>query len=93
MLEEDVAHQYWFLSQLAEGTGVTVLVPRAGRQDRVVVRASRPESLALGGATVEARHVTLEIDGGVHEVWYDADGRVLKVVVPATGFAAERTTP
>lgn len=90
LLEQDVAHQYWFLSQLPEGTDVTVLVPRSGSQDRVVVRASRPEALELGGATVQARHAIFEIDGGVHEVWYDPDGRVLKVLVPATGFGAER---
>jgi hypothetical protein len=92
LLEEGVAHQYWFLSQLPEGTDVNVLVPRAGSQDRVVVRAARPESLELGGALVSARHVTLEINGGAHEVWYDEDGRVLKVLVPGTGFSAERTT-
>jgi hypothetical protein len=92
LLEEGVAHQYWFLSQLPEGADVNVLVPRAGTQDRVVVRASRPESLDLGGTQLQARHVTLDIDGKVHDVWYDEDGRVLKVVIPGTGFSAERTT-
>jgi hypothetical protein len=92
LLEQGVAHQYWFLSQLPEGADVTVLVPRAGDQHRVVVRASRAESLELRGATVEARHATLEVDGAVHEVWYDPDGRVLKALVPGTGFSAERTS-
>ena len=91
LLEGDVAHQYWFLAQLAEGTDVTVLVPRAGSQDHIVVRASRPEALELGGIQLQARHVTFEINGAVQEVWYDPDGRVLKVDVPATGFGAERT--
>jgi hypothetical protein len=91
LLEQDVAHQYWFLSQLPEGTDVSVLVPRAGTQNHVVVRAARAESLDLPGGAVQARHVTFEIDKDVHEVWYDADGRVLKVSVPATGFVAERT--
>jgi hypothetical protein len=93
VLEEDVAHQYWFIAPLPVGADVTVLVPRAGSQHRIAVRASREEAVELMGASVPARHVTLEIDGDVHEVWYDADGRVLKVVVPASGFAAERTTP
>ena len=92
VLEDGVAHQYWFLSKLAEGTDVTVLVPRSGSQNRVVVRASRPETLELSGATLPATHATFAIDGGVHEVWFDADGRVLKVLVPATGFSAERTS-
>lgn len=92
LIEGDVAHQYWFLSQLPEGTDVTVLVPRAGRQERVVVRASTPETIQIAGTSVSARHTTLELGSAVHEVWFDADGRVLKVVVPATGFGAERTS-
>ena len=92
LLEEGVAHQYWFLSQLAEGTQVTVLVPRSGTQYAVAVRSARPESTRIAGATVEARRVTFEIDGKMHEVWYDAEGKVLKVNVPSTGFAAERTS-
>ncbi len=92
LLEEGVAHQYWFLSKLAEGTHVSVLVPRSGTQYDVAVRSVRPESIRIAGATVDARHVTIEVDGKMHEVWYDADGRVLKVNVPSTGFAAERTS-
>lgn len=84
LLEDGVAHQYWFLSQLAAGTDVTVLVPRAGRQDRIVVRAVQPDGAG--------RYVSFEINGSAHEVWYDAEGRVLRVVIPATGFSAERTT-
>jgi hypothetical protein len=91
LLEEDVAHQYWFLSQLAEGSEVTALVPRAASQHRVVVRSARPESIELDGTPVQSRHVTLEVDDRAHEVWYDADGRVLRVLVPPTGFSAERT--
>lgn len=92
LLEDGVAHQYWFLSQLAQGTAVTVLVPRAGTQDRIVVRSARPESVTVAGTQVQARHVTLDINGHVHEVWYDADGRVLRVVIPDTGSSAERTS-
>ena len=91
VLDEGVAHQYWFLSQLAEGTSVPVLVPRAGSQTRLQVLASRPETIVISGAQVPARRVTFEIDGRRHDAWYDADGRVLKVSVPDRGFLAERT--
>ena len=37
VLDSSVAHQYWFLSRLAEGTEVTALVPRAGAQYRIHV--------------------------------------------------------
>src|SRR6185503_3949526 len=56
LLEEGVAHQYWFLGRLAEGTDATVLVPRSGSQHRVRVRALRPEMLALPGAQTSATH-------------------------------------
>jgi hypothetical protein len=92
LLEEGVAHQYWFLSQLTEGTAVNVLVPRAGAQDRIEVRSVRPESLVVAGAPAEARHVTFAINGAIHEVWYDGEDRVLKVDVPGSGFTAERTS-
>ena len=92
LLEEGVAHQYWFLSQLTEGTAVNVLVPRAGAQDRIEVRSAQPETVVVAGAQLPARHVTFVINGQVHEVWYDAEDRVLKVSVPDTGFGAERTT-
>ena len=38
------------------------------------------------------KDVTLTIDDRVHSVWYDADGKVLKVVVADSGFTAERTS-
>ena len=93
VLDNGVAHQYWFLSRLAEGTEVTALVPRAGAQYRIQVRESILESIEAADAQVQARHVTLAIEGHVHEVWYDAEGRVLKVVVADSGFTAERTSP
>lgn len=93
LLEEGVAHQYWFLSQLGEGTEVTVLVPRAGSQDRIAVRDARTEALELGGERVQARHVTFAIDGTLHEVWYDQEGAVLRVAVPSQAYVAQRTAP
>jgi hypothetical protein len=92
VLDNGVAHQYWFLSRLTEGTEVTALIPRAGTQYRIQVRETLVESVQVAGAEVQARHVTLTIEDRVHSVWYDADGRVLKVVVADTGFSAERTS-
>lgn len=90
LLEQDVAHQYWFLGQLPPDAAVSVLVPRARSQERVLVRAVRTEPLATAAGPVEARHVTFEVGRDTHEVWFDTAGRVLKVSVPARGFVAER---
>lgn len=91
LLEDGVAHQYWFLSQLQEGQSVTVLVPRLGIQHRVLVRSARTEAIPTAEGMIQGRHVTFDVDGSMHDVRYDADGKVLRVTVPSTGFAAERT--
>ena len=91
VLDNSVAHQYWFLSRLAEGSEVTALVPREGSQYRIEVRKAVFESVQVADTQVQSRHVTLAMDDDVHEVWYDVDGRVLKVVVAARGFTAERS--
>ena len=92
VLDNGVAHQYCFLSRLTEGTEVTALIPRVGAQYRIQVREALVGSVQVAGAEVQARHVTFTIEDRVHAVWYDANGRVLKVVVADTGFSAERTS-
>lgn len=91
VLEQGVAHQYWFLSGLAEGATATALIPRLGEQGRIEVRSVRPEAVRVGNAELVARHATFAVDGALHEVWYDTEGRVLRVRIPSSGYAAERT--
>lgn len=92
LLEHGVAHLYWFLSRMSEGDATTVLVPRAGVQGRIVLISARPGPVRVAGIQHQARHVTFEMDGAPHEVWYDSEDRVLRVEVPESGFLAERTT-
>lgn len=92
LLEQGVAHQYWFLAQLMGGTAVAILVPRAGSQDRMEVKSTATESVVVAGERIQARHVTFELNGAAHEVWYDGEDRVLRVEVPGSGFLAERST-
>ena len=92
LLELGVAHLYWFLSRMSEGDATTALVPRAGAQGQIVLRSARPASLRVAGAEHKVRHATFEMDGALHEVWYDGEDRVLRVEVPESGFLAERTS-
>lgn len=92
LIDEGVAHQYWFLARLGQGAEVTVLIPRAGRQSQIQVRSVQPATLRVAGEAVEARHVTFDVDGRMHEVWYDTGDRVLRVEISDTGFVAERTS-
>ena len=55
VLDNGVAHQYWFLSRLTEGTEVTALIPRAGAQYRIQVREALVESVQVAGAAYRSR--------------------------------------
>jgi hypothetical protein len=48
------------------------------------------EEVRVGRNPIQARHIRLEGSGTLCEFWMDEDGRVLRVVVPAAGFRAER---
>lgn len=95
LLEENVAHQYYFLTSAADEEGATlaVIVPGATEMADLAVRSVARVSLPIGGETLEARRVTLVVDGVERSVWVDARGRVLRVEIPSTGYRAERVAP
>lgn len=93
LLDTDVAHQYYFLAARvgAEGGTVPVIVPRAGHQFDLRVTVVGSESVQIGGASVEARHLRLEGRDETRELWVDSEGRVLRLDHPAAGYSAVRT--
>jgi hypothetical protein len=91
VLEENVPHHYFFVGVLArEGGTLPVIVPRADPQASVEVQSIRSESVSVGGQQIDARRLTLSVGGVERRVWVDAQGRVLRVEIPSTGFLAER---
>ena len=91
VLEENVAHHYFFAGQLArEGAVLPVIVPRPLEQPSFDVGPVTAERIRVGGQEVEARRLTLTAGGVERRVWLDAEGRVLRVEIPSTGFVAER---
>ncbi len=92
LLDQDVAHQYYFLGPaLDRGGTVSVIEPRAGAQVRLDVREAGTETLDIGGQSIAARHVVLSGGGQTRDVWFDAQGRVLKVAIPSEQYTAIRT--
>jgi hypothetical protein len=94
LLDEGVAHHYYFLARRAAGgaTRVPVIIPRENRQVQATVSAAGEESVAIGGGSARGRKLTVTLTGGdTRSVWVDAEGRVLKVEVPAKGYVAIRT--
>jgi hypothetical protein len=87
-----IAHHYYFLRDVREGRGVHVIEPRTRRQVVLSVASRSDEDLALGPNSVSARRVAFTSDGGDDRtVWYDRQGRVLRVEIPSLGYVAERT--
>lgn len=92
LLEEGVAHQYYFLRPLLDRlpAAVPVIEPRAGEQTRMTLTSVGMETVSVGGDRIQAQRLRLEGEGDVREVWVDSDGRVLRVRIPATGLEAVR---
>jgi len=92
LLEQDVAHHYWFLAPMAEreGVGLATVVPRTGEQIRLQVASVAADAVIVGGERVEARKVVLTAGSDSRSVWFDGQGRVLRVEIPATGYRAVR---
>jgi uncharacterized protein (DUF2345 family) len=95
ILDDGVAHHYYFIAQRASAGAATVpiMVPRESRQTQATITVGGNESVSAGGATVQARRLTVQPAGGdVRNVWVDGEGRVLRVEVPARNYVAVRTT-
>lgn len=90
IVEQFVAHHYYFLANVSEGTQVPVIEPRARVVMDLVAGAWTNEELRLGQNRVEARRVVFQ--DGDHEriVWFDRQGRVLRVEIPGLEYVAER---
>jgi hypothetical protein len=90
VLEVDVAHHYYFLRNVREGSVTPVLEPRARTRGELLAGPSTDQELPSGSTVVESRRVEFSVDGETRTVWFDRLGRVLRVEIPARGYRAER---
>lgn len=92
VLEAEVAHHYYFLRGERPGRDAFALEPRSRRQLTLPVTAAEDEELPLGPNVVNARRVVFSAGTDDERiVWYDRQGRVLRVELPALAYVAERT--
>jgi len=90
VLEVDVAHHYYFLRDVREGSLTPVIEPRS-REHRVLrAGPSVDEEVRVGQTVVSARRVELSAGDDRRIVWFDRVGRVVRVEVPGRGYVAER---
>ncbi len=93
--EDEVIHQLWFIARRGAGSAVPVLAPLRNVVETVHVELVGTEPLRIDTRDVEARHLRLRTEGSgaTRDVWLDAAGHLLKVVIPATKITAVRDDP
>jgi hypothetical protein len=93
VLDADVAHQHYFLSLRlqADNRPLVAVVPREGRLVQVTLVESEPETIQIGGQSVDSERLRLSIDQDRRDLWVDSEGKVLRVSDSASGYSAVRT--
>jgi hypothetical protein len=91
ILEQDVANLYYFLREAEPGSVTPVIEPRARARLQLTAGAPVDDTLSIGSTSLPARRVEYTDGAEVRRVWFDALGRVLRVEIPSTGYAAQRT--
>jgi hypothetical protein len=92
VLDDGIAHHYYFLARRVRNGRVPILVPRENRQVMATVSSVGEERVQVGSATANLFHLVVRPDGGEERhVWVDALSRVIKVEIPARDYAAVRT--
>lgn len=92
VLDDGVAHHYYFLARRVRSGRVPILIPRENRQVMATVSSRGEERVQIGGGTATLYHIVIEPQGGEERhVWVDALSRVIRVEIPARDYAAVRT--
>lgn len=92
ILDLDVAHHHYFVRDLRVDRSVHVLEPRTRGQYTLTATSRTNEELQVGPNLLDVRRVELSSDEG-HDrtVWYDRQGRVVRVEIPDRSYVAVRT--
>lgn len=93
VLDEGVAHHYYFLAQRLRNGRVPVIIPRENRQVMATVTYRGEEPVEVGDARASLFHLVVQVPGsGDRHVWVDALNRVIRVEIPDRSYLAVRTT-
>jgi len=93
VLDDGIAHHYYFLARRIRNGRIPVIIPRENRQVMATVTDHGEESVTVDGTTVRLFRLTVQPDGGnERRVWVDSLNRVIRVEIPATNYVAVRTT-
>ncbi|HSU16649.1 hypothetical protein [Longimicrobium sp.] len=92
VLDDAVAHHYYFLAQRLHSGTVPVIIPRESRQMIAAVTDRGEETVQVAGGSARLFHLVVQPRGGPQaDVWVDALNRVIRVDIPARQYSAVRT--
>ncbi|MGW8265150.1 MAG: hypothetical protein ACWGSQ_02215 [Longimicrobiales bacterium] len=93
LMDRDVAHQHHLLLPFLNGgpdVSLTLLEPEAGQQVRMILSFLGDEEVRVGTELIQGRHYRLAGGEATRDIWFDGQGRILRVAVPQRGYLAER---
>jgi len=90
IVEQQVAHHLYFLGNVLKDSTVHVIEPLSRTDREFLVSTQQDEEIRLGRNRVLARRVIFTSADGDRIVWFDRQGRVLRVEIPIIGYLAER---
>lgn len=96
VLPEGLAHPYYFVVQaLQEGSDrpLPVVAPEAGERRSLTVEGRSRETVTVNDTGLPAIRHDLRIEGQLHRVWADEEGRILRVEIPGRSWTATRSEP
>ncbi len=92
VLDDGVAHHYFFLARRTRNGSVPVLIPRENREVMTQVVDQGEEPVTIGSTAVTLYKLLVRPEGGEdRNVWVDALGRVIRVESPDRNYVATRT--
>jgi hypothetical protein len=92
VLDDGVAHHYYFLAQRTHHGRIAVIIPRENRQVMAMVTDRGEEAVQIAGSSVRLFHLVVQPQGGQQsDVWVDALNRVIKVENASRRYRAVRT--
>jgi len=93
IVEQWVAHQYHFLGDLDDGEEVWVIEPRTRRQMALTRSSTEGVTVQVGSSPIAAQRATFQAGEEERTVWFDDQGRVLRLAIPALSYEARRENP
>lgn len=91
MADDDLVGPYYAVPLAGARSGLTLVLPRDGRQETTVLRQTGTEQLQIGDFSITATRWVLGEGDATRELWTDAAGKLLKLEIASRKLVALRS--